>query len=85
MGGLRLSPFGVILFGLQPEEKALQPPSASVGSFYFYPSPEQAQLGLKTKIPGTFAPGFFFVDKRFEISNLNMVRDLMKVVELLNE
>jgi len=30
------------------KEKALHPPAASVGSFYFYASPEQAQLGLKT-------------------------------------
>jgi hypothetical protein len=29
--------------------------------------------------------GFFFVDKRIEISNFDMVRDLMKVIELLNE
>jgi hypothetical protein len=33
------------------QRKALHPPAASVGSFYFYPSLEQAQLGLETKIP----------------------------------
>jgi hypothetical protein len=37
--------------GSSCKEKALHPPSASAGSFYFYPSPEQSQFGLKTKIP----------------------------------
>ena len=64
------------------KEKALHPPAASVGSFHFYPSPEQARLGLKTKIPGTFAPGFFFVDKRFEISNLGLIRDIVSIIRL---
>jgi len=41
------------------QRKALHPPAASVGSFYFYPSLKQAQLGLKTKIPVVFAPGLF--------------------------
>jgi hypothetical protein len=34
------------------------------------------------KNPGTFAPGFFFVDKRFEISNLSLIRDMVELVEL---
>jgi len=41
------------------QRKALHPPAASVGSFYFYPSLKQAQLGLKTKIPVVFTPGLF--------------------------
>jgi hypothetical protein len=49
----------MIRFGLLNKEKSLHPPSASVGSFYFQTSPEQAQLGLKIKIPGAFAPGIF--------------------------
>jgi len=27
-------------------------------------------------------PGFFFVDKRFEISNLDLVRDMAGIIEL---
>jgi hypothetical protein len=49
--GLSLTSFGLILYGVHNTEKALQLPSASVGSLCLYPSPEQAQLGLKTKIP----------------------------------
>jgi len=43
-----------------------------LGSFYFYPSHEQAQLGLKIKNPGATRQGFFFVDKRLEISNMSL-------------
>jgi hypothetical protein len=32
--GLSLTAFGLILWGLQPKEKALKPPSASCGVFY---------------------------------------------------
>ena len=49
----------MILNGSTYKEKALHPPSASVGSFRFYPSLEQAQLCLKTKIPVAFATGLF--------------------------
>jgi hypothetical protein len=48
-----------ILWELQPKEKTLHPPAASVGSFYFQPSLELARLGLKIKSPGAFAPGLF--------------------------
>jgi hypothetical protein len=41
------------------KEKALHPPPASVGSFYFCPIQKQAFDGPKTKIPGAFAPGLF--------------------------
>ncbi len=41
------------------KSKALHPPSASVGSFYFCPSLVQAQRGLKTKIPDAYVPGLF--------------------------
>jgi hypothetical protein len=49
----------MILLGSFCKEKALHPPAASVGSFYFYPSLEQAQFGLQTKIPIAFATGLF--------------------------
>jgi hypothetical protein len=76
-----LAPFA-FLWELQPKEKILHPPSASVGSFCFYPSHEQAQLGLKTKIPGPVRrdQGFFFVDKRFEISN--HIKDMIELIKL---
>ena len=72
----------MIHFGVQLKEKPLHPPSASVGSFYFYPSLEQAQLGLKIKIPGASRQGFFLVDKRFEISNLDIIRDMKEIIIL---
>jgi len=58
----------MILNGSTYKEKALHPPSASVGSFRFYPSLEQAQLCLKTKIPVAFATGLFLC--RQEVWNI---------------
>jgi hypothetical protein len=41
------------------------------GIFYFHPSHEQARLGLKTKKPGAFAPGFFLCSgERIRTSDL---------------
>jgi len=52
-------------------------------SFCFHPSPEQARFALKTKNPHCFrSKGFFFVDKRFEISNREIIKDLIRVVDL---
>jgi len=31
---------------------------------------------------GHFPPGFFFVDKRFEIFNLDLIRDMDKIIEM---
>jgi hypothetical protein len=41
----------ILKWGAYAKKRTLHPPTASVGSFRFYPSLEQAQLGLKTKIP----------------------------------
>lgn len=57
--GLQLVSLAVILYRVLNKEKSLHPPSASVGFFYFYPSHEQALLGLKIKKTGTFVPGLF--------------------------
>jgi len=38
------------------KENPFQLPASAAVSFYFYPSLEPAQNGLKTKIPGAFAP-----------------------------
>jgi hypothetical protein len=71
--------------GVLNKEKSLHPPAASVGSFCFYPSHEQAQLGLNTKIPGPVRrdQGFFFVAEAGEISNLELVEDLFKILEII--
>jgi hypothetical protein len=42
-----------------------------------------AQLMLKTQIPGALRQGFFFIDKSFELSNLDLVKGLIDVVESL--
>jgi len=38
---------------------------------------------LKTKKPGTFLPGFFFVAEPGEISNLDIIKSADKIVKLL--
>jgi hypothetical protein len=37
---------------------------------------------VENKNPGAFAPGLFFVDKRFEISNLELIRDINSIIKL---
>lgn len=51
---------------------------------FLFPSSYRSKLltSLKTKKPGTFVPGFFFVDKRFEISNLDLIRDIVNMIEM---
>jgi hypothetical protein len=44
------------LFGVLNKSKATLPQGGSYGSFYFQLSLVQAQLDLKIKIPGAFAP-----------------------------
>jgi hypothetical protein len=52
--------------------------------YCFHSSTSQAGVGLKTKKPGTFVPGFFFVAECDEISNLNLVEDIFKIIEFLD-
>ena len=33
------------------------------------------------KSPGAFAPGLFFVDKRFEISNFALIKDMHDIIK----
>jgi len=42
-------------------------------------------FGSSTKKAGHFVPGFFFVDKRFEISNQRLVRDMSGIIKLEEE
>jgi hypothetical protein len=36
----------------------------------------------KEKSPALSRQGFFFVDKRFEISNLELIKDMDKIIKL---
>jgi hypothetical protein len=40
------------------------------------------QLTPENKKAGYFVPGFFFVDKRFEISNLELIKDMHSIIKL---
>jgi len=37
---------------------------------------------LNEKKSGTKVPGFFFTYKRFEISNLSLMRDMVELIEM---
>jgi len=37
------------------------------------------------KSPGEQSPGLSFVDKRFKISNLDLIRDMVDLIETLGE
>ena len=56
-----------------------------LGFFIFEPLQKQAFDGLSIKNPGALRQGFFFVDKRFEISNLDLVKDIADMRETLEE
>jgi len=62
-------------------EKSLQCFHTASG-FCFQPSVSQAGFGLKTKTPALSRQGFFLVDKRFEISNLDLIRDIDRIIKL---
>jgi hypothetical protein len=64
------------------KEKALHPPSASAGFCYCKSLQKQAFDGFPIKNPGALRQGFFFVDKRFEISNLDLIRDMIGIIML---
>jgi hypothetical protein len=52
------------------------------GLFIFIPHLSKLSSVYKQKSPSLSRQGFFFVDKRFEISNHDLVRDMVEIVEL---
>ncbi len=59
--------------------------SARIGLFLTHGLHEQAPDARAIKNPVLKRTGLLVVDKRFEISNLNLLRDLVMVVEFLSE
>jgi len=51
--------------------------------FVSIPSNSKLLTGCQQKSLAVKRQGFFFVDKRFEISNLDLIRDLVELVEKL--
>ena len=60
----------MIRFGKQPKEKALHPPLVDM---------PLRDLNVE-KTPMLSHQDFFFVDKRFAISNLDLIRDIATVI-----
>jgi hypothetical protein len=52
--------------------------------FVSVPSPANCvcDLGHQQKKPGAFAPGFFFAAEGNEISNLDLIRDIDRIIKL---
>jgi hypothetical protein len=48
---------------------------------FFISSPRQAWLGLKNKTPALSRQGLRVVDKRFEISNLSLIKNIFEIIE----
>jgi hypothetical protein len=73
----------VILLGVLYKEKALLPPRRELRALLF-PSLTRASSARSenNKALVLSHQGFFFVDKRFEISNLDLVRDLGEIIKL---
>jgi hypothetical protein len=52
------------------------------GLFCFHSSASQAGVGLKTKNPGALRQGFFFVAEYDQISNLHLIREIDRIIEM---
>jgi hypothetical protein len=83
--GLSLSAnrrIGFILFGLQLKSKASLPHSGSLGLFVSVPPESKLSSGHQQKASVHLHRGFSLVDKRFEISNLDLIRDIRSIINL---
>ena len=65
------------------KEKALHPPSASaLGLFIFDPYKSKLLMVQKQKSPALSRQGFSFVAECVEISNLDLIRDIVNIIKL---
>ena len=63
-----------------------KPSAHSRGTGCFICSSPKASLDLsQIKSPAVSRQGFFGVDKRFEISNPDLIRDIVDIIETLEE
>jgi hypothetical protein len=57
---------------------------ARYGFFYFHPFRKQDFFRLSIRKPGALRQDFFFVDKVIEISNLELMMDLVEVIKIFS-
>jgi hypothetical protein len=65
------------------QRKSLVPLTRNYGLFRFHPFQKQAFDGLSTKKPWCSAQRLFLVAECDEISNLDLIKDVDKIVKLL--